>query len=423
VSATLEQRLLSACLSGDANDVLGAVGKGVVEASFHEFACKAVWRALVRSVGDGTGVEPAYVAKYVPKEFLTAFYEVSAIGETSAYLKALTRDLLDAAATRRLVDSTAKAHAAATQASGEGYKAAWEATEPFLRAAQDTTGTGGMRTFSEGIAEAKRRILSPSIADTVSTGIPLVDQVFGKPRLEELIVIAARPGMGKSMLASQITLNIAKTGKTVAFYSLEMGMESIQTRMAKCLAFPRAPMDDIVVKALDELDVIRTIRIFESRHCSKLAQIEAQSRLLAASPGGLGAIVADYLQIISPPVGSKNENREQQVAAMSKAFKALATELRVPVFLLAQLNRASELGDRPPTKADLRESGAIEQDADRIWFLYQPKPASNEMPPAQDAAVIKVALLQAKNREGAAGVEVLLTANRRSMVFHQCTAQ
>ncbi len=160
-----------------------------------------------------------------------------------------------------------------------------------------------------------------------------------------------------------------------------------------------------------------TLRIFEAEDAGSIAEIEAQCRLLAAAPSGIGCVVVDYLQLVTPPADTKREPREQQVAAMSRRFKLMARAIRCPVFLIAQLNRESERDQRRPRLSDLRESGSIEQDADRVWFLYRPQPRAGDPLPSEDVSEIEVALYQAKCRNGPAGIEAVLKFNRPLFSF------
>jgi replicative DNA helicase len=239
------------------------------------------------------------------------------------------------------------------------------------------------------------------------------DQQASPCKAGQLIVIAGRPGAGKSAFAGQVAHNIAQ-GATTAFFSLEMSAEEILTRMARLRVNPRPQWDETIAAELDALATFATLRIYEVEHARSVAQIEAVCRLLAASPQGLGAVVVDYLQLVTPPAGSGRENREQQVAAMSRAFKLLARTLKVPVFLLAQLNREVDKGEkkRRPRLSDLRESGAIEQDADRVWFLY---PANEDA--MSEGRTLDVILYQAKCRNGPAGLEALFAFDRLGMQF------
>jgi replicative DNA helicase len=211
-------------------------------------------------------------------------------------------------------------------------------------------------------------------------------------------------------------------GKTVAFFSLEMAAHQVIDRWA----LRRAGRNGIggdqfansqVVAQIEEIGRQRHIHLFDAQTCNTIAQIESQCRLLAASPMGLALVVVDYLQLVTPPADSKREPREQQVAQMTRRFKLLADTLACPVILLAQLNRESEKEERRPRLSDLRESGSIEQDADRVWFIYRPKLAEHEPLPPEDASEIKVALYQSKCRNGPAGVEAILRFNRPCFSF------
>jgi replicative DNA helicase len=150
---------------------------------------------------------------------------------------------------------------------------------------------------------------------------------------------------------------------------------------------------------------MRSLQLFEVKDAVRLEQIESAARLLASAPRGLSAVFVDYLQLVQPPADSRRDIREQQVAQMSRRLKLLALTLDVPVFVLAQLNRESEKDDRKPRLSDLRESGAIEQDADRVWFLY-----AKENDPT-------VMLYQAKCRNGPAGIEAPFMFNRPIFKF------
>jgi replicative DNA helicase len=121
--------------------------------------------------------------------------------------------------------------------------------------------------------------------------------------------------------------------------------------------------------------------------------------------------------LIAPPAETKRENRERQVAELSRRFKLLAGELKCPVVLLAQINRESEKEQRRPRLSDLRESGAIEQDADRVWFLYQPE--DQNMSGDESAGEVRVALYQIKCRNGRPGIQTILNFNRPLFTFSQ----
>ena len=212
-----------------------------------------------------------------------------------------------------------------------------------------------------------------------STGLSAIDQKITGLNRSDLILVAARPGMGKTSLALNVALNVAKgEGKTVAIFSLEMSREQLVTRLLSSEALVEnnrlrtgllreTDWEKIAGAAtvLNRLDV----RIDDNPLLS-VADMNAKCRRL----DGLGLVVVDYLQLMSSAGGSGRggENRQQVVSDMSRMLKIMAKELNVPVICLSQLSRANEKrDDKRPMLSDLRESGAIEQDADIVLFLYR----------------------------------------------------
>jgi replicative DNA helicase len=220
----------------------------------------------------------------------------------------------------------------------------------------------------------------------VATAFTELDRMTSGLQKGELIIIAARPSMGKTALAINIAQNAAiKSGAKVAVFSLEMSKESLLRRMLATQAwvdqrklqtgFLGREDHDKLEKALGQL-VDSQLFIDDTAGIS-LAEMRAKARRLKQNAGGLDLIVVDYLQLMSatvPSSGRKNyENRTQEVSAISRGLKALAKELDVPVMALSQLSRASERRgeDKRPLLSDLRESGSIEQDADVVAFIHR----------------------------------------------------
>ena len=202
----------------------------------------------------------------------------------------------------------------------------------------------------------------------------------------ELAVLAARPGLGKTALAADVALSAAWRGSGVLFVSCEMSDESLAYRMisrvghidgrffrdgAEATPQVRGAID-AAMRQLEELP----ISIVEK---STVPMCPREVRRLARGVKDLGLVVVDYLQLLHPD--EKSNSREREVAEMSRSFKQMALDLQVPVLLLSQLNRASEEG-REPRVSDLRESGAIEQDADIVLLLHtrQPDRAESSAP-------------------------------------------
>jgi len=200
----------------------------------------------------------------------------------------------------------------------------------------------------------------------------------------ELIIIAARPSMGKTALAINIAQNCAvKDNKVVAIFSLEMSKESLLRRMlaseanvgSRKLQTGFIPREDRG-KLIAALDRLMSSKMFvDDTPGITLAEMRAKARRLRQQEGKLDLIVIDYLQLMTgTKTGSKGfENRTQEVSSISRGLKALAKELGVPVVALSQLSRGSEqrTGDKKPLLSDLRESGSIEQDADVVAFIHR----------------------------------------------------
>jgi replicative DNA helicase len=251
----------------------------------------------------------------------------------------------------------------------------------------------------------------------LATGFTELDRMTSGLQKGELIIIAARPSMGKTALAINIAQNAAIRGQaTVAVFSLEMSKESLLRRMLASEAwvdqrklqtgFLGREDHDKLQNALSQLVEARLF-IDDSAGIS-LAEMRAKARRLKQNAGGLDLIVVDYLQLMSatvPSSGRKNyENRTQEVSAISRGLKALSKELDVPVVALSQLSRASERRgeDKRPLLSDLRESGSIEQDADVVAFIHR-EAYYNRDEEMSEKDRAKSEIIVAKQRNGPTG--------------------
>ena len=275
----------------------------------------------------------------------------------------------------------------------------------------------GFRKISEIIDtnydEIERLSKQKSTVTGISTGYPALDEKTTGLHEGELIILAARPAMGKTAFALNIAANIGKLGQTVAIFSLEMGAESLVNRMvsseglidAYSLRTGKLTDDDwsnliIAQGALAD----RSIYVDDSPGI-KITEIRARSRKLAQEQGGLGLILIDYLQLIS---GTGKENRQQEVSEISRQLKVLAKELKVPVLALSQLSRGVEQReDKRPKLSDLRESGSIEQDADIVAFIRREAYYQNPNDPEVELDN-KAEINFAKNRSGETGTAELM---------------
>lgn len=242
----------------------------------------------------------------------------------------------------------------------------------------------------------------------VSSGFSDLDKLTGGFRPGQFIIIAARPAMGKTSLALNIASNAAvNQAKKVGVFTMEMAADEVVMRMFASAAEVNMENmlkgygmnEEVLRRIMQASDVLSTKQIYidESGTNSPL-DIRAKTRRLAAEVGGLDLILIDYLQLMTLP--RDRENRQQEISEISRALKILAKDMKIPVIALSQLNRGLEnRDDKRPRLADLRESGAIEQDADLVMFIYRDDYYYQEKSEKPGVAEIIIG----KNRHGSTG--------------------
>jgi replicative DNA helicase len=281
-----------------------------------------------------------------------------------------------------------------------------EAEQTIFTASDDAIGDGlvGVNDVLEGAIE---RIEEIENRGTGLSGLPTyfsdLDYYLSGLQEGNLIVLASRPSMGKSSLGLNIGTNVSKEGKVVAFFSLEMTKEELVQRVLFSEA--KVTSGDArkgqlgpekwsrVVEAASKVNNLPLY--FDDAPVITVTDIRAKSRRLKSSKG-LDLILVDYLQLMQ---SSSGDNRQQEIAEISRNLKNLARELKVPIFALSQLNRAAEAReDKRPRLGDLRESGAIEQDADIVMMLYRDDyyNPGTEIPGVAEVNIVK-------NRSGQTG--------------------
>jgi replicative DNA helicase len=214
----------------------------------------------------------------------------------------------------------------------------------------------------------------------VPTGFTLLDRLLGGLQKSDLIILAGRPGMGKTSFALSIAQNAAKRyGARVAVFSLEMSNEQLVQRLLSMetgIDSHRLRLGDVHEEEwpilLEAANLLSSTSIFiDDTPAASVTEVRTKARRLYAEHD-LDMILIDYMQLMSGPSGGRNENRQQEISFISRSLKALARELNVPVIALSQLSRAVEArSDKRPMLSDLRESGSIEQDADVVLFIYR----------------------------------------------------
>jgi replicative DNA helicase len=251
------------------------------------------------------------------------------------------------------------------------------------------------------------------VLNGIPTGFADLDRMTDGLHHSEMIVIAARPSMGKTSLAMNFVENmVLDHGIPVGVFSLEMSAESLILRMMTSIA--RVNMRSIREGFMSEADFPKILNaagrlanaplFIDDTAGLSILQLRARARRMSQQHG-VKFFVIDYLQLLHSTARRSQENRQQEIADISSGIKGLAKELRVPVLVLSQLNRELEKDkSRKPRLSDLRESGSIEQDADVVGLLYKPSTGDDEEgPPPEEADGVPVNLLIAKQRNGPTG--------------------
>ena len=297
------------------------------------------------------------------------------VGEYVAIIK-------DKTLLRRIAETAGDMTAMVQQGTDSGQDVL-EAAEQRIYAIRQGRAARGLTPISAVLLDVYDRLNELAASDAavpgLSTGLPDVDMAISGLNKSDLILLAARPGMGKTSMALNILLHAGKfSGKSVAFFSLEMSREQLVLRLISNESF--VDNKKLVTGKLNESDwekvaaaadaLNRTKILIDDDSTVSVADINAKCRRVE----DLGLVVIDYLQLMTSAGGKERsgDNRQQIVSDISRALKIMAKELNVPVVCLSQLSRGPESrSDKRPMLSDLRESGAIEQDADIVMFLYR----------------------------------------------------
>ena len=238
----------------------------------------------------------------------------------------------------------------------------------------------------------------------VPTGYVELDKLTSGLQSSELLILAARPSQGKTALALNLAENIGiRAGQPVAIFSLEMSKESLLQRLVASVAqidahkFRTGHLSREDWRRMTEaLGTISSAPLWiDDAGSISVLEIGAKARRLKKEKGGLALLIVDYLQLIT--ARGRFSNRNEEVSSISRSLKGLAKELKIPVLVLSQLTRAPEREDRGPQLSDLRESGAIEQDADVVMFIYRPHFFKKDAQPDERE---QTELIIAKQRNG-----------------------
>jgi replicative DNA helicase len=375
-----EESLLGAMLlSRDA--ITAAVEAHVESSDFYKPAHGHIYEAIQSLHGQGEPADPVTVAEELRRAEM-GYDETDDVTETLDRAEALVFEVAE----RRVSDSMVG----------------------IRDALQDT------------LDELEARYGDDSELVGVPTGYDEIDRKLHGLQRSNLVILAARPGMGKTSLALGLAKNVAiGTGKPVVFFSMEMGALELTKRLLAMEAGVDAtklwtaklsePDWGKISHAVGRLAEAQ-LHIDDNPHCTVM-EMRAKARRLRARHGDLGLVVVDYIQLMTPSTsGRRAENRQVEVSEISRGLKILARELECPVIALSQLNRQLEYRqDKRPMLADLRESGGLEQDADVVAFIYRDEVYN---PESDDRALAEIII--AKHRNGPTGTARLVFRPERA---------
>lgn len=378
------------------NEALDKVADILSPDDFYQHDHKTIYQHIARLIERNRPADIVTVA-----ESLENTAELASVGGI-AYLGSLAQNTPTAANIRRYAEIV-RERAIMRKLVTVGSDIAGSAFSPNGRDAQQLLDEAEAKIFqiaesgnknNEGFQDIKE--LLPQVAEKIDelfsredqsevTGIPTgftdLDRMTSGLHGGDLIIVAGRPSMGKTAFSINMAENVAlDTGLPVAVFSMEMGATQLATRMIGSVGrLDQHRMrtgrleDEDWEKLTTALGKLNEAPIFidEGAGLSSF-DVRARARRLHRQTGKLGLIVVDYLQLMAAPAGTRSENRATEISEISRSLKALAKELDVPVVALSQLNRGLEQRpDKRPVMSDLRESGAIEQDADLILFIYR----------------------------------------------------
>ncbi len=353
---------------------------------------------------------------------LTYLTELSQASPSAASIAYYAKIVDDKATLRNLIQTASRIVTKGFE-QDEDVQSIIDQAEKSILEVSDKRNSNGFESIAEVLNRTIETIDQLAQNNEEITGLPTgyaaLDKMTAGLQKEELIILAARPAVGKTAFALNIAQNVGtKTDRSVAIFSLEMGAESLVNRMlcaegsieASHLRTGQLSEEEwrnliVAMGSLSNANIY-----IDDTPGIKISEIRARCRKLAQEKGNLGLILIDYLQLIE---GTGRENRQQEVSEISRQLKKLAKELKVPVIALSQLSRGVEQRqDKRPVLSDIRESGSIEQDADIVAFLYRDDyyrsegDDDDEPEEQQNNNVIEVII--EKNRSGARGTVELL---------------
>ncbi len=386
---------------------------------FREWPHQFLWHAMLRLWGDRAPLTVASVGEELRRTGgladvkITSLHELSQTGGTAGDALWHARLVRDRATLRRLGHLGRRLASEAQSPDGPASGIIERFTRELLDMAADRSGAAvrPLADVLQGVIDGIDERTQRQSALGLPSGISALEQYTGGWHGGQLVVVAARPSVGKTAIAAAFALHAARRGAGVLFASLEQSAEELAERLLVAdsgVSGTDVRAGHIDARAAEALSAssrqLSPLPLYISDAAGQsFLQIASAARRMAHRPG-LGLLVVDYLQLVEPE--DKRANRNEQVALISRQMKQLARELRVPLIALAQLNRQSEArSDGRPRLSDLRDSGQLEQDADIVILLHR-----------TDKFRPELELIVAKQRNGPVG-DVVVQFDRERMRF------
>jgi len=427
----MEKAVLGAMLLKD-GEVVPAVCAILREEDFYREEHKIIFRAIMRIVGKKiapnllTLVEELRANNEVEKvgvRFVTALADAS---YTTAYATTYAQKIKEKSTLRKLIEASDSISEEAFQDS-KPIEEILDAAEKKIFAVTSQREVSDFENIRPIVSRSLERILAAMRDPDGLTGVKShfvdLDKVTSGFQKSDLILLAARPSMGKTAFALNIALNAAINQATVAIFSLEMSKQQIGHRLLSLMSAinsQRLNVGEISDEEWTELtqasEKIANTKIFiDDTPSISVMELRSKARRLKQEQG-LDIVFIDYLQLMQGSIGRSSESRQQEISEISRSLKALARELNVPVIALSQLSRSVELrAEKRPQLSDLRESGSLEQDADIVMFLYREEYYNRDTDKKNTAE-----LIIAKNRNGPT-TNIGLQFNKECMKFSALT--
>ena len=431
----IEKKLLSSLMI-DEGSAIPSISKMLTAEDFYRAEHRLIYNALLELYTKGTPLDILLVEaemarhdklKQVSHSYAFGLLELEYTAARAEYYAGIIKEH----ATRRRLTEIGKElviEAADESISVEELLEKAERKILSISMAQNKTGFEDMRTIGlRSFEKINERMNNPNELSGVGSGLMDLDKVLNGFQKSDLILLAARPSMGKTALALNIAMNSALRKKAIGVFSLEMSKVQLGSRILSTLSGVNSQYlstgnltnndMDALLKALEEMGNLNLY--VDDTAGLGLLELRSKARRLKHE-SGLDLLIIDYLQLMQGAQGAqgaRSENRQQEISEISRGLKALARELNIPIIALSQLSRNVELrAEKKPQLSDLRESGSLEQDADIVMFLYRDEYYNRDETDNQNIAE----LIVSKNRNGPT-TSIRLQFNKEIMRFGDLT--